>query len=123
MFALGCIQSLICNTNRCPTGVATQDPLRQRALVVEDKAERVANFHRQTLNALSEMIAAAGLEHPAQIRPHHLVRRVGDAEIRLFSQLHVFLEPGELIEGKRKRTFYSHAWDLARPDSFELRAG
>jgi len=122
MFALGCVQSLICNTNRCPTGVATQDPLRQRALVVEDKAERVANFHRRTLTALSEMIAAAGLEHPAQIRPHHLVRRVGDAEIRLFSQLHVFLEPGELIEGKRKRTFYSHAWDLARPDSFEVRA-
>ena len=123
MFALGCVQSLICNTNRCPTGVATQDPLRQRALVVEDKAERVANFHRRTLTALSEMIAAAGLEHPGQIRPHHLVRRVGDAEIRLFSQLHVLLDPGELIEGKRKRTFYSHAWDLARPDSFELRAG
>jgi glutamate synthase domain-containing protein 2 len=122
MFALGCVQSLICNTNRCPTGVATQDELRQRALVVEDKAERVANFHRRTLIALSEMIAAAGLEHPAQIRPHHLVRRVGDAEIRLFSQLHVFLAPGELIEGRRKRTFYSHAWDLARPDSFEVPA-
>ena len=120
MFAIGCVQSLICNTNRCPTGVATQEPLRQRALVVEDKAERVANFHRSTLRALSEMIAAAGLEHPAQIRPHHLVRRVGDAEIRLFSQLHVFLDPGELIEGKRKRTFYSHAWELARPDSFDL---
>ena len=120
MFAIGCIQSLICNTNRCPTGVATQDPLRQRALVVGDKAERVANFHRNTLHALSDMIAAAGLQHPCEVRPHHLVRRVGDAEIRLFSQLHVFLEPGELVEGKRKRTFYSHAWDLARPDSFDL---
>jgi len=120
MFALGCIQSLICNTNRCPTGVTTQDPLRQRGLVVEDKAQRVANFHRSTMRALSEMIAAAGLEHPAQIRPHHLVRRVGDAEIRLFSQLHVCLEPGELVEGRRKRSFYSHAWNLARPDSFDL---
>jgi len=122
MFALGCIQSLICNTNRCPTGVATQDQLRQRALVVEDKAERVANFHRNTMHALSDMIAAAGLEHPSEIKPHHLVRRVGDAEIRLFSQLHVFLEPGELVEGKRKRSFYGHAWDLARPDSFEIPA-
>jgi glutamate synthase domain-containing protein 2 len=122
MFALGCIQSLICNTNRCPTGVATQDQLRQRALVVEDKAERVANFHRNTMHALSDMIAAAGLEHPSEIKPHHLVRRVGDAEIRLFSQLHVFLEPGELVEGKRKRSFYSHAWELARPDSFEIPA-
>ena len=120
MFAIGCVQSLVCNTNRCPTGVATQDPLRQRALVVEDKAQRVANFHRNTMIALSEMIAAAGLEHPSQIRPHHLVRRIGDAEIRLFSQLHVFLEPGELVEGKRKRSFYSRAWDLARPDSFGI---
>ena len=98
MFALGCIQSLTCNTNTCPTGVATQDPMRQRALVVEDKAQRVFNFHRNTLRALSEMIAAAGLEHPSQVRPHHLVRRVGHSEVRLFSQLHVFLEPGELLE-------------------------
>jgi glutamate synthase domain-containing protein 2 len=120
MFALGCIQSLICNTNRCPTGVATQDQLRQRALVVEDKAERVANFHRNTMHALADMIAAAGLEHPSEIKPHHLVRRLGGAEIRLFSQLHVFLKPGELVEGKRKRSFYSHAWDLAHPDSFEI---
>jgi glutamate synthase domain-containing protein 2 len=122
MFALGCVQSPICNTNRCPTGVATQDLLRQRALVVEDKSERVASFHRNTLHALADMIAAAGLEHPSEIKPHHLVKRVEGAEIRLFSQLHVFLEPGELIEGRRKRSFYSHAWDLARPDSFEIPA-
>jgi glutamate synthase domain-containing protein 2 len=120
MFAIGCIQSLSCNTNTCPTGVATQDPTRQRALVVADKAQRVLNFHRNTLRALSEMIAAAGLEHPSQIRPHHLVRRVGGAEVRLFSQLHVFLEAGELLEPKCERDFYSHAWELARPDSFDL---
>ena len=72
MFALGCIQSLTCHTNRCPAGVATQDPMRQRALVVPDKAERVYNFHRNTLAALADMIAAAGLEHPGQIGPHHL---------------------------------------------------
>ncbi len=120
MFAVGCIQSLTCNTNKCPTGVATQDPTRQRALVVEDKAERVFNFHRNTLRALSEMIAAAGLDHPSQLRPHHLVRRVGDAEVRLFSQLHIFLEPGELVGGRCKRDFYGQAWDLGRPDSFDL---
>jgi hypothetical protein len=66
------------------------------------------------------MIAAAGLDHPSLIRPHHLVRRVANAEIRLFSQLHVFLKPGELLEGKREHDFYSEAWQLARPDSFEL---
>src|SRR5580704_18548567 len=67
MFAVGCVQSRTCNTNRCPTGVATQDHLRQGALVVPDKAERVYNFHRLTLRALSEMLAAAGLEHPDQL--------------------------------------------------------
>ena len=120
MFAVGCIQSLTCNTNTCPTGVDTQDPMRQRALVVGDKAERVFNFHRNTLRALSEMIAAAGLEHPSQIRPHHLVRRVADTEVRLFSQLHVFLEPGELLDSRCGHDFYSHAWGLGRPDSFDL---
>ena len=61
MFAIGCIQSQSCHTNKCPTGVATQDALRQRALVVPDKAQRVYNFHRNTLKALAEMLAAAGL--------------------------------------------------------------
>lgn len=122
MFAIGCIQSLSCHTNRCPVGVATQDPMRQRALVVSDKAERVYNFHRNTLGALSEMIAAAGLEHPGQLGPHHLVRRVSRTEIRMFSQLHIFLEEGELLGDSHNRDFYSAAWRLARADSFALAA-
>jgi len=120
MFALGCIQSLSCHTNRCPVGVATQDRMRQRALVVPDKAERVHNFHRNTLAALSDMIAAAGLEHPSQIGPHHLVRRVSLTEIRMFSQLHIFLRDGELLTDAHDRDFYSNAWRLARADSFEV---
>lgn len=120
MFALGCIQSLSCNTNRCPVGVATQDPLRERALVVPEKAERVANYHRNTLHALSEMIASAGLEHPSQIGPHHLCRRVSATEIRLFSQLHRFLMPGELLDGECDSEFYSATWRLASSHSFDL---
>lgn len=120
MFALGCIQSLTCHTNRCPTGVATQDPLRQRALAVPEKAERVFNFHRNTVAALAEMIAAAGLEHPSQVGPHHLVRRVSLTEIRMFSQLHMFLEDGELLTDAHDRDFYSAAWRLARADSFDF---
>ncbi|MFX8961257.1 glutamate synthase-related protein, partial [Acinetobacter baumannii] len=63
MFALGCIQSLSCHTDRCPTGVTTQDPTRSRALVVPDKTMRVYNYHRATLHALAELIAASGLSH------------------------------------------------------------
>jgi glutamate synthase domain-containing protein 2 len=119
MFAIGCIQSQSCHTNKCPTGVATQDPLRQRALVVPDKAARVFNFHRNTLRALAEMLAAAGLTHPAQLQAKHLVRRMSASEVKLFSQLHVFLTPGELLKGEVQGEFYSRMWQLARADSFE----
>jgi glutamate synthase domain-containing protein 2 len=118
MFALGCVQSIQCNTNRCPTGVATQDPLRQSALVVPDKAERVYNFHRLTLRALSEMLAAAGLQHPDDLKPQHLVRRVSATEIKQFSQLHVFLEPGSLIDGTCLDGFYADNWRRASAQSF-----
>src|SRR5262249_1361782 len=64
MFALGCIQAQACHTDRCPTGVSTQNRWRQRALVVDDKATRVHQFHHSTLAALAEMVAAAGLSHP-----------------------------------------------------------
>lgn len=120
MFALGCVQSLSCGTNRCPTGVATQDPLRQRALVVPDKAERVHQFHRSTLKGLSEMLAAAGIHHPGDLGPHHLARRISQTEIKLFSQLHVFLRPGELLTGEEGRSFYSESWRMARADRFDL---
>ncbi|MBM7060437.1 FMN-binding glutamate synthase family protein [Pseudomonas sp. UL073] len=119
MFAIGCIQSQSCHTNKCPTGVATQDPLRQRALVVPDKAQRVHNFHRNTLRALAEMIAAAGLSHPEQIEAKHLVRRLSASEIKLYSQLHVFLAPGELLSGEIAGEFYRRMWYMAQADSFD----
>jgi glutamate synthase domain-containing protein 2 len=118
MFAVGCVQSRSCNTNRCPTGVATQDALRQGALVVPDKAERVYNFHRLTLRALSEMLAAAGLEHPDQLTPHHLVRRVNATEIRQFSELHTFLKPGELLGDDCVDGFYADNWKRASAATF-----
>ncbi|MBB3104481.1 FMN-binding glutamate synthase family protein [Azomonas macrocytogenes] len=123
MFALGCIQSQSCQTNRCPTGIATQDPLRQRAVVVEDKAQQVYNFHRNTLAALAEMLAAAGLRHPSELDPKHLVRRVSATEIKLFSQQHIFLKPGELLVSQDGDRLHLHArmWKMARADSFDAK--
>ena len=118
MFALGCIQSQSCHTNRCPTGVATQDPLRQKALVVGDKAEQVHHFHHNTLHALAEMVAAAGLTRPWQITPDHLVHRVSENEVKLFSHLHPFLEPGELLRDPDQRPFYGRIWRMAQAHSF-----
>ena len=118
MFALGCVQSLSCNTNHCPTGVATQDKLRQKGLVVADKAERVRNFHDMTLKALADMLAAAGLEHPSEIAAHHLARRISIAEIKQFSELHTFLAPGELLEKTCQHQIYARNWSLASADHF-----
>jgi len=118
MFALGCIQSQSCHTNKCPTGIATQDAGRQRALDVADKGERVANFHRNTLHALSELMATAGVSHPSQLRPHHLARRVSTTEIKLFSDLYPFLDENELIHGETSHEFYRRAWDRASADKF-----
>ena len=123
MFALGCIQSLSCNTNKCPVGVATQDATRQRALVVPDKAQRVATYHNSTIHALAEMLAAAGIERPEDLGPQHLVRRVSQHEIRLYSQIHTFLKPGELLEQGEQHPFYGLSWKLADAHSFTAEKG
>lgn len=120
MFALGCIQSLSCHTDRCPTGVATQDKTRQRALVVEDKIERVYHFHRNTLHALAELTAAAGLDHLNEFRPAHFCRRVSSREVLTFEELYPTLRPGELIEGTTDSRF-REAWAMARADSFQVK--
>ncbi|HXI05367.1 MAG: FMN-binding glutamate synthase family protein [Bradyrhizobium sp.] len=117
MFALGCIQSLSCHTDRCPTGVATQDPLRNRALAVPHKTERVYNYHHATLHALAELLAAAGLEHPRDLRPIHFSQRTSTTEVRTFAKLYPALRPGELLDGTQDPRFRD-AWAMARPDTF-----
>jgi glutamate synthase domain-containing protein 2 len=123
MFALGCIQAQHCHTGSCPTGVTTQDPLRQRALVVEDKAERVFHFHRNTLEALRELVQAAGLMHPNQIRATHIVRREDMNVVRLLANQLLFIQPGQLLAASRGETVWPHAvfelyWPQATAESF-----
>jgi glutamate synthase domain-containing protein 2 len=122
MFALGCVQSQTCHTDRCPTGVATQDELRQKALDVPDKTARVANFHLNTVKALAELIAAAGLTHPSQLKPHHIVRRVSPNQVKLVSGLLPYLQPGELLDPgqiDRLPPVYGLYWPLAQAESFQ----
>lgn len=119
MFAIGCLQAQACHTGKCPTGVATQDPLRQRALVVPDKAQRVAHFHGNTLRALAELLEAAGLTHPNQLRPQHIARRISSSEIRLLSALFPELSQGELLRGEFRHHIFRVGWNMATPDSFQ----
>lgn len=122
MFALGCVMSKNCHTNKCPTGVATQDPRRQRGLVVEDKYMRVANYHKNTLRRLGELIGAAGLSHPEQLLPHHLHHRLSPNEVATMDQIKDFLQHNQLLE-EPHTTPYRDWWAAATADSFQpLRA-
>jgi glutamate synthase domain-containing protein 2 len=124
MFALGCIQAQSCHTGQCPTGVATQDPGRQRALVVPDKIERVRRFHENTLHALKELVQAAGLRHPGEITAGHIVRRVSNDQVRLLRNQLCYVEPGELLAAARGERDWPHNvyqvyWPLAQADHFQ----
>ncbi|MFS2051935.1 FMN-binding glutamate synthase family protein [Variovorax sp. Varisp41] len=120
MMALGCIQAQSCHTGHCPTGVTTQDPVRQQALVVPTKAERVRNFHHSTLHALKELVQAAGLDHPQQITAHHIVRRISDTEVRLLSNLVMQVQPGALLGPlDAQHNVFRTYWPLASADSFQ----
>jgi glutamate synthase domain-containing protein 2 len=123
MFALGCLQAQTCHTGNCPTGVATQDPLRQKALAVPDKLERVYRFHHHTLGALRELTQAAGLLHPNEFRATHLVRRVSENEVRLLANVLPQLRPGQLLEAHAGRAVWPHKvyelyWPRANAGSF-----
>jgi hypothetical protein len=117
MFALGCIQSQKCHTDKCPTGVTSQDRTRQRALVVGDKAERVFHFHESTLDALAELVAAAGLDHPNEFMPAHVSRRISAREVMTYTELYPTLRAGELLDGTADLRF-REAWAMADASSF-----
>ena len=125
MMATGCIQSQLCHTNECPVGVATQDPKRWKALDVEDKANRVRNFHDATVQEAVGMLASMGLENFDQLSPSMLFRRTSDEYAETYAELYNWLEPGELLSGTRFHA-WAEDWELADPERFwypELHGG
>lgn len=117
MFALGCIQALRCNSNSCPTGVATQNPGLSRGLHVPDKAQRVFNFHAATVHSFLEVLAAAGLSHPRELRPWHIQRRVTSTETRHYGEIYPFLASGALLRDQVPQ-LYARSWQAAEPNVF-----
>jgi glutamate synthase domain-containing protein 2 len=118
MFAVGCIQAQACHTNRCPVGVATQDPIRQSAVDVADKSVRVANFHRNTLKALVEMAGAAGLDSPLEFLPHHFMQRENSGEMIEGQEAYPYLPEGFLLNNRGEGFGYRERWARARAESF-----
>jgi glutamate synthase domain-containing protein 2 len=117
LFALGCIQALRCNTNACPTGVATQDPELVKGLHVGDKAQRVANFHRETLKSFFDVLGAAGLSSPKDLKPWHIMRRIGPMEVRNYSEIYPFIEAESLLS-KTVPPSFERPWSAAKADTF-----
>jgi len=118
MFALGCVHSLTCNTNRCPSGVATQDPRLYRGLVVADKAERVAQFHAKTVHATAELIASAGLFHTSELNRTHIYRRVDQFQIRRYDEIFPYVAAGILSDPATAPGAFAVHLEEADPERF-----
>jgi glutamate synthase domain-containing protein 2 len=118
MMAVGCIQAQKCQTNRCPTGVATQDPRRYRAIDVPDKGERVHRFQAATVAEAQQIIAAMGLDGPEKLAPGMVMRRVNHHAVRSFAELYDWLEPGQLLAEPPQS--WAADWAAADPDRFGL---
>lgn len=117
MMALGCIQSMQCNANTCPTGVATQNPRLMRGLVIEEKQHRVRNFHEVTVHSFLELVGAMGLTNPDDIKPSMLRRRVDQETVKAFDQVYEFLKPGALLSSTVPESFAAD-WALASAERF-----
>lgn len=118
MLSVGCLQSQRCHMDTCPTGVATQNAARQRGLIPEVQGPRSARFHQKTVEALVDMVAAAGLKHPSELEPHHMMHRTGPEAALPMDLIHAFLPKGILIDAPED-TLYADWWAAAQSSSFK----
>jgi len=113
MYALGCIQAMKCNTNKCPTGVATQDRELMKGLVVESKADRVANFQTRTVNSACEIVGAMGCASSADVRPTQLMMRQSTQMVMSYAEAYPWVKYGCLIDGSGPRALQER-WDATQ---------
>ena len=123
MFSIGCIQCRSCHTGECPTGIATMDPLRYRAIDIDDRAQRASSFHKNTLIVLKELLEAVGVSHPSELNRRHIVRRLSESEIRLADQIYPKAVKGELLERIKQNIEDPRInvyWDKVTSKSFDF---
>ncbi len=118
MLSLGCIQALQCNTNHCPTGVATQNPSLVNGLVVSQKNKRVANFHKATVKSFAEILGAMGFLDPQKLRPRHLMRRISLSQVKDYSEIYPFIKEGDLLKNPVPQEF-ERAYQTSSAETFE----
>jgi len=121
MFALGCIQARDCASGECPTGLATMNPKRYRAVDINERAQRVANFQHYTIEAVAELLEAAGLHGPQELNRRHIVRRLSASQIQLADQIYPKVEKGALLRGEEvEDPRLAVYWERVSPDSFQV---
>ncbi len=118
MLALGCIQALKCDSNHCPVGITTHDPGLTVGLVVSEKRHRIANYHRNTVKSLSQIIGVMGLDHPSQLRPWHIMHRLDTIRATHFGHIYNFLKDGDLLK-ETPPVDFEEAFKAASPDTFQ----
>ena len=89
MFALGCVQSLKCNLDTCPTGITTMVPSRVASLVVEDKKTKVANYHKNTIEAFKELLKSMGIENRRSIDKKYIIRRINENDTKTYDEIFI----------------------------------
>lgn len=117
MMAAGCVQSKQCNANTCPTGVATQNKRLQYGLVVDEKKNLIANFHKNTIKSFSEMVGALGLDNPSDLTPRHIMRRINVGQVKSLDEIYEYCTPGQFLKNNLPEE-YKAAWDIADPEKF-----
>lgn len=122
MLAMGCIQALRCNTNECPTGVATSNPVLVKGLHIPSKAERVYNFHYQTVHHFVDLLGAVGIEHPSELRRTDVYRRLSDGVVKTYEELHPSVVNGAFF-GHRVSAEWQQPLDWAQANSFAASSG
>ncbi len=100
MLSVGCIQSLQCNLNTCPTGVATQNKSLIKGLVVEDKAPRAASYHNKTIRSFLELIVASGFVNPQDLKRKHINKRVSMYTVKTYEEIYPYIKQGCLLQKK-----------------------
>src|SRR5690606_6507766 len=118
MLALGCIQALRCNNNHCPTGIATSNPALTNGLHVGDKTDRVAAYHEGTIEGFLELLGAMGLDHPDELAPHHVFRRVSDVMVQHYGEIYPYLKENQLLEDDDLPKNYRDDWMHARAEQW-----
>ncbi|MCC5792949.1 MAG: FMN-binding glutamate synthase family protein [Legionellaceae bacterium] len=118
MFSVGCIQALKCNTNMCPTGVASQDPSRNEAIIPEEKRFHVQNFHAATIKSFLDLTGAIGVAHPDELQPAHILKRIETNNVVSYQELYHYLEPGALLDAHNLPPQYQIPWDKATAHRF-----